>query len=391
MDARPHVAAPVTSESLIRGGPFYRAQQAIGLIRANRWDLGRRIAVLIGIAWVPLFLITAFSNPTGLRSLLTDYRVNSRVLIAIPVLLIGDLLMDSLFRASFVYIRRAGLLDAADSAYMDGVVARLVRLRDAYLPELVVLALLILHDVTSYRGLVDQTPWLGQAVGTGFRLTAAGWYAVAVSAPLWNFLLGLALWRWVLWTVFAFRLSRRNLKLIATHPDERGGLGFLDVSASAFAPIAFAITNVIGSTWRHDILHHGTHLANYRLPAIVLAVLIAVVAFGPLLFFAPRLAALRRRGLLEYGVLGQIHSEEFEEKWIVNRAGQEREFLQAPESSTLADFGHSFEKIGELKPFPADMGSVYVLAASVAIPLLVVALAQMPLAEVLKDLFTAIR
>lgn len=390
MDTRPHVATPAASESLIRGGPFYRAQLALGLIHANRWDLGRRIAILVGICWLPLFFVTVLTNPAGLRSLLTDYRIHSRILIAIPVLLIGDLLMDSLFRASFVYVRRAGLLDAADSAYMDNVVAKLVRLRDAYLPELVVLALLIIHDATSYRGLLDPTPWLGKDVGTGFRLTAAGWYAVVVSAPLWNFLLGLSLWRWMLWTVFAFKLSRRNLKLIATHPDERGGLGFLDVSAAAFAPIAFAVTNVVGSTWRHDILHHGTHLTDYRLAGIVLAVLIALIAFGPLLFFAPRLAALRRKGLMEYGILGQIHSEEFEEKWIVNRAGHEREFLQATESSTLADFGHSFEKIGELKPLPADMGSVYVLAASVAIPLLAVVLAQMPLAEVLKDLVVAI-
>ncbi|WP_260736359.1 hypothetical protein [Tunturiibacter lichenicola] len=390
MDAPLNVTAPASESSLIRGGPFYRAQQTIGLIRANRWDLGRRIAVLIGIAWLPLFLITALSNPAGLRSLLTDYRVHSRVLIAIPALLVGDLLMDSLFRASFAYIRQAGLLGAADSAYMDGVVTRLVRLRDAYLPELIVLALLILHDATSYRGLVDPTPWLGQDVGSGFRLTAAGWYAVVVSAPLWNFLLGLALWRWLLWTFFVFKLSRQNLKLIATHPDERGGLGFLDVSASAFAPIAFAVTNVVGSTWRHDILRHGARLNDFRLPAIVLAVLIALIAFGPLLFFGPRLAALRRRGLMEYGVLGQIHSEEFQEKWIVNRAGHEREFLQAPESSTLADFGNSFEKIAQLKPLPADMASVYVLAASVAIPLLAVVLAQMPLAEVIKDLVVAI-
>jgi hypothetical protein len=392
MDSNIDAPSTVAPEiSLVRGGPFYRAQQAVGLIRANRWDLSRRIAVLVGIGWLPLFLITAFTNPKGLYSLLADYRVHSRVLVAVPVLLIGDLLMDVLFRSAFAHIRQAGLLSATDMAYMDAVVARLVRLRDAYLPELVVLILLIIRTATSYRGLVDPTPWLGQGVGADFHLTAAGWYAVLVSAPLWNFLLGLGLWRWLLWTFFAFKLSRQNLNLIATHPDERGGLGFLDVSASAFAPIALATTNVIGSTWRHDILHHGAHLMDFKAPAIVLAVIIALVAFGPLLFFAPRLAALRRKGLLEYGILGQIHSAEFHEKWILHRAGHESEFLRAPESSTLADYGHSFEKIEELKPLPADMASLYVLGAAVAIPLLPVVLAQMPLAVVLKDLFVALR
>jgi len=33
--------------SFVRGGPFYRAQQALGLIHPNKWNLGRRIAVVI--------------------------------------------------------------------------------------------------------------------------------------------------------------------------------------------------------------------------------------------------------------------------------------------------------------------------------------------------------
>jgi hypothetical protein len=58
--------------SLVRGGPFYRAQEAFRLIYPNRWNVGRRIAVLIAISWVPLFLITALLNPDGLRSLFMD-------------------------------------------------------------------------------------------------------------------------------------------------------------------------------------------------------------------------------------------------------------------------------------------------------------------------------
>ena len=103
------------------------------------------------------------------------------------------------------------------------------------------------------------------------------------------------------------------------------------------------------------------------------------------------LAALRRRGILEYGTLGQILSTEFHEKWIRHRAGHEAEFLQAPESSALNNFGLSYERIKQLKPFPADSGSLYALAASVAIPALPVVLAQIPVAVVLADLFKALR
>jgi hypothetical protein len=379
--------------SFVRGGPFFRAQQALGLVRPDQWNVVRRIGALIVIGWLPLLLVTLFSNPRGLPSFITAYRIHARMLVAVPALLLGEIFMESRFGAVLAHLRRAGVLEAPDMAYMDAVLARLVRLRDAFFPELAVLVLLIVHTATSYRGLVDLDPtaWLGQGAGADLRLTAAGWYAVLISAPLFQFLLGLGLWKWLLWTFFAFNLSKRNLKLVATHPDEHGGLGFLGLTASAFAPVAFTATIVIGATWRHDILHHGARLMDYRLPSIVLVLTIAAIALGPLLFFVPGLMALRRTAILEYGILSQIQSTEFHDKWILHRAGHESEFLQATESTTLANFGNAYKKIAELNPFPADTGSLYVLAAAVAIPALPVILAVVPLSVVLKDLFHALR
>ena len=375
----------------MRGGPFYRVQQFLRLISPDRWNLGRRIIFLIAVGWLPLVLITAILNPDGLLSLVKEYRVHARLLIALPVLLFGEYFMESRFRMVMRHIRQVDLLDAADLAYIDGVIATLVRVRDAFLPELVVLVVLIVHTAASYKGLVDATPWLGHRDGVDLHLTVAGWYAVLVSAPLFQFLLGLSLWRWLMWTFFAFKLSGRNLRLVPTHPDEHGGLGFLGLTVAAFAPVAFAATAVIGATWRNDILRHGARLMDFKLEAIVLVMIIAVVAFGPVLFFVPRLAALRRRGTLEYGILGQLHSTEFHEKWIHHRAGHESEFLQASEITSLANLSKTYETIEQLNPFPADKGAIYTLAAAVMIPALPVVLTQIPLVVILKDLLSALR
>jgi hypothetical protein len=357
-----------TEASLVRGGLFYRVQRAFGLIHPNHWDLGYRVAFLMAVSWLPLLLITALMNPEGLVSLIRDYRVHARLLIAVPVLLVGEVLMETRFRTVVGHIRQAALLDASDLVQMDNVIAKLLRARNSLLPESVILLLLMVRTATSYKGLVDTTPWLSRLSGAELHLTAAGWYAVLVSTSIFQFLLGLALWRWLLWTFFAFKLSRLNLKLVPTHPDKHGGLGFLGLTSAAFAPIAFSATAVIGATWRQDILHHGAHLINFRLPAIVLAVVIALIALGPLAFFVPRLAALRRKGILEYGILGQLHSTEFHEKWILHRAGREAEFLTAPESSTLADYGTAYQRIEQMNAFPADKGALYTLAAAVLIP-----------------------
>ena len=383
--------APTPDEVSLRGGLFYRAQRAVGLIPENRWNLGRRIVLLIVVGWLPLLLITALSNWAGISSLLRDYRANARMLLAIPVLLLGEPLMESHFREVVAHIRRAGLLAPPDVAYMDGVIATLVRLRDSFLPELAILALAIVRTATVYRGLVDATPWLGQGAGVDFHLTAAGWYAVLVSVSLYQFMLGLSLWKWLLWTMFAFKLSRRDLKLVPIHPDEHGGLGFLGQTPLAFTPVAFATAIVVGATFRHEILHQGAHLMNFMLPAVVLVVIVALIALGPLVFFIPRLMALRRAGILEYGLFGQISSMDFHAKWILASGGHQAEFLQALDSMALSSLGQHYKRIEDLTPFPVDKVALYALAAAIAIPALPVVLAEMPIGVVLKDLLSALR
>lgn len=380
-----------THVSLVRGGLFYRIERAAGLIHPTHWNLGRRVTLLIAVGWLPVLLITALSNWGALPSLLTDYRAYSRLFLAVPVLLLGEPLLESRFREVFVHIRHAGLLEASDLAYMDRVSATLARMRDSFVPEIAILVLAIVRTATAYRGLVDATPWLGQGVGPGFHLTAAGWYAILVSVTLYDFLLGLSLWKWLLWTFFAFQLSRRNLRLVPTHPDEHGGLGFLGITPLAFAPVAFAAAAVVGATWRHEILHQGAHLMDFKLPAIALVAIIAVVALVPLVFFVPRLAALRQRGILEYGILGQTSSTDFHAKWILHSVGHQAEFLQAGDSNVLNGFGQDYKKIEKLMPFLADRVALYGLAAAVVIPALPVVLAEIPVAVVLKELVTALR
>lgn len=115
-------------------------------------------------------------------------------------------------------------------------------------------------------------------------------------------------------------------------------LGFLGLAPIAFTPTAFA-TAVIAGTWRHEILHHGANLMSFKLPAIVLAVIIALLALAPLLFFIPKLAALRHDGILDYGLLAQFQVRAFHEKWVLHGAGHEADFPASTEGRALAGFG----------------------------------------------------
>ena len=118
---------------------------------------------------------------------------------------------------------------------------------------------------------------------------------------------------------------------------------------------------------------------------------VLLTGVGPLAFFVPRLAKLRRRGLLEYGTLGQIHSVDFHRKWVLDPNRNYEEFLTAQEISALADYGTSYESIEKMQPFPVDKGALLLLAVAVALPMLPVVLAEVPLGVVLKTLLEAVK
>jgi len=257
----------LSDDSIVRGGPFYEVQRVTRLIQPDQWRFKRRIAFAISIGWVPLLLITLMFEPGAVMSFLRDYRIHARMLIAVPVLL-GQGLLESQFRTVVKHLRNARLLADSDLGRTDELMAGLRRLCDSALPELLIFLLVVAHTALSFSKLVDATPWLATGTATGLRLTPAGWYAVLISASIFQFLLGLSLWKWLLWSIFAFKLSELHLVLVPTHPDGHGGFGFLGLMARGFAPISFAVTVVVGATWRHEILHGNAHLMSLKLPAI---------------------------------------------------------------------------------------------------------------------------
>jgi len=383
------VSTPGADVSLIRGGPFYRLQRLTRLIGPDRWNLGRRITSAVVVGWLPLVLLTALLNPSVLSDLLRDYRVTARMLVAVPVLLIGQVVMDARFKMVLRHLREIDILRPTDLQRLDAIIARVMRWRDSLWPEVLLVALVYVNVTLALSShMHDTRPWALGGDGA-VHLLPAGWYYVLVSQLVYQFLAAISAWKWLLWSYFAFHLSRLEMNLVPTHPDQHGGLGFLGLSPMGSAPLAFAVSVAIGGNWRFQILAHRAHLADFKIDAIVLLAILLIVSAGPLVFFVPRLAKLRLDGLLEYGTLGQIHSVDFHKKWVLDRNRNADEFLAAPEISALIDYGSSYENIQKMQPFPLDKGSLVVLALAVALPLLPVLLTEVPIAEVLKALLQA--
>ena len=84
-----------------------------------------------------------------------------------------------------------------------------------------------------------------------FRLAGLWYWLVCLS--LFRFLMFRWLWRVALWWCFLWRVARLDLHLVATHPDGAGGLGYLEVAQTYFAPLVLAVSAVMSAAFAEEI------------------------------------------------------------------------------------------------------------------------------------------
>ena len=215
--------------------------------------------------------------------------------------------------------------------------------------------------------------------GSGGGLTAAGWWYVAVSVPVFQFLVYRWLWRGAVWTGFLQRVARLDLRLVASHPHRAGGLG----GQQSFAIVAFAVAAVGSARFAQQILHAGAHVADFKMVLGGFVAIATVVVFAPLAVFAPRLTALRRESHGEYSRLAGGHHRAFEARWL-RRDDAGSELLGSPDVSSLADLDTAFQNVTALRTFPVDRRNVAVVAVAAALPMVPLVMLEIPVAEILR-------
>jgi hypothetical protein len=378
--------------SLMRGGALYRLQEIAHLIRPNQWNAGRRIFIALVIGWVPLVVLTAMrSSHVLLFALLKDYRVFARVFVAIPLLISGQQLIEERFHLIVRQFLDSGLLKPKDLPAFRTIIAAITKLNDAWIPELALVSLgcaagiLIVGD-----NLLFDAPWSVRLLGNSLTQSPAGWYFELVTQTIYTVFLGLALWKWLLYILFFWRVSHLQLELVPSDPDQSGGLGFLGYSPIAFIPVVVAGSTAVGSVLRYQALH-SVFSRQLLVTLLVLWVAVVLLIFiGPLAIFAAKLTHLRRVGYLQYGSLAHLHAEQFHEKWVKGRQAHLEGLLAAPEMSALMALAASLDRVRAIKLLPVDRTTLIEVAVAAAVPMFPVIMTQIPLTELLRLMFRAV-
>ncbi|MGH9783938.1 MAG: hypothetical protein ACRD88_07100, partial [Terriglobia bacterium] len=126
---------------LFDGGPFYRLQQRVGLVRAEQRRIGFRVLVAVLIGWVPLVVLAAMEGlaigPTRLESFLMDFGANVRFLVSVPVFILAEGNCMAQLRSIVQQFLAAGLVKDASRASFQAAVRETVRLSHSGLAEAV--------------------------------------------------------------------------------------------------------------------------------------------------------------------------------------------------------------------------------------------------------------
>jgi hypothetical protein len=385
-------AAPLSGDQPFDAGPYVRLQTALRLMEPGRLRTVHRSILIAGLAWVPLVLLAALDGralgPTPQESLLLDPSVYARYLVALPALVIAEGLCLPRLAEIVRQFSDAGLIADMDRSRYDALVGSTRRLLQQRWAEAALVVLAYGMTITLGKVLYPESvsSWVVSAEQGSPALSLAGWWRILVSQPLFLIFLGSWLWRLLVWTRLLWGTSRLQLRLVPSHPDLAGGIGFLATSLPALSVVAFAMAATVAGSAAKGILADHRDPQSLLLPAAILLAFVAAVIAGPLLVFIPPLIRAHRQATFSYGEVAHTIGRRFEARWLAPRGSWEDDALSAPDFSATTDLFSIAGNVRQMSFVPFGLRDVVVLLAAMLLPFVPVVLAVLPAKEVVRAL-----
>jgi hypothetical protein len=285
--------------------------------------------------------------------------------------------------------QQRNLIPATATGQFEAALASAFRLRNSVAAEVVLIAVVYgIGILIVWRHFLtfDASTWYATVYGGESTLSLAGMWYGYVSIPLFQFILCRWYFRLFIWARFLWQVSRIELRLVPTHPDRFGGLGFLSEAVHAMVLLAAAHGALLAAMLANRILFLGAALPQFTAEIAATVIFLVCLLLGPLLVFVPRIAEAKRTGLREYGTLAQRYVRDFDTKWLRGGAPPDEAFVGSGDIQSLADLDHSFEMVRSMRVVPITRNAVVVLAVATLLPVAPLLLTMMPLEQLLNML-----
>ena len=379
------------------GGPLYQLLRRTRLSDDALALVHRRIIAGVVITWVPLLLLSLLEGRAWWGSVTVPFLLNAEVqarfLIAMPLLVLAELDVHVRMRRIVAQFFHRDLIADEDLPKIKAAIESALRLRNSVAVELALIVVIYAVGIPMREYLaVDASTW---ATGSADRstglvnLSLAGWWHALVSVPLFQFLLLRWYFRVFIWARFLSQVSRINLKLVPTHPDRVGGLGFLTNVVYAFTPVLLAHGVLLSGLIADRIFFDGAKLPQFMVEIAGGVGVLVLLVLSPLMVFVAQLARVKRTGLAEYGGLAQRYVREFDTKWLRGKEPDEP-MMGSSDIQSLADLVNSYQVIREMRFVPFAKETVVQLAIVTLLPVAPLLLTMISFEELLKRLLSAV-
>jgi hypothetical protein len=231
---------------------------------------------------------------------------------------------------------------------------------------------------------LDASTWYATPTDGGRTLSLAGVWFAWVSLPIVQFLLLRWYYRIFIWVRFLWRVAGLDLRLVATHPDRLGGLGFLSLTSTAFAPLALAHGALVAAWIANRIFVNGAALVDFKVEIIGVTVLMLAVVFIPLMVFTGKLFEVWAKGELAYGPLAERYAHEFEAKWVTPATAPTEPLLGSSDIRSLADMANVYAVAQGMRFAPITRQALVMVVAATLAPIAPLLLTMMPLGELVR-------
>ena len=274
--------------SLVLGGPLFQLLRRAHLTDDALALLRQRILVFSLLTWLPLLGLSALEGQAlGGRAavpFLLDVEVHVRFLVALPLLIVAELVVHQRLRFVGQQFLDRQLIPEHAMTRFETAIASVFRLRNSVLAE--VLLIVFIYGVgvlLIWRQYIvlGTTTWYAVPTAEGVQLSRTGMWYGYVSMPLFQFLLLRWYFRLFIWARLLWQVSRLDLRLEPLHPDRVGGLGFLSNTVYAFTPLTVAHGALLAGLIANRIFYLGAALLEFKIEIAVLVDLSAVRGAGP--------------------------------------------------------------------------------------------------------------
>jgi hypothetical protein len=377
-------------------GPSQKVLRKLKLENEADSSMRKKIIFFLILSWLPLLILSLIEstayNPSVKIPLLLDFVIYIRVFVVIPLVFITERIISYIISKSLSHFIESGIV--ADNNIEDYKISLRFfgRYKDTGIIDLIIIVIAYAIVIggwgniwKSYDMAADLTSWqFSQKVHGQFSL-AGYWYAF-ITIPIYLFFFCKLLWKFILWAIMLFRISKMKLNLFPTDPDRSGGLGFLGHNQVFFGLLGVILNSILAAEIASKVLYADLKIADFKyiIPGFVL--LFTFILIIPMFFFIIKLTIAKLNGILEYGVTAHKYVSGFHDKWVNGNNPEGEKLLGTADIQSLADLSNSYGIVKTMIPLPIDLRKVITLFLLISIPFSPLILFVIPFNELIKVL-----